>query len=139
MRFFAIVLISCSLLFTAACTSGGQINGRNFKTALKSVNRIKDRLPQNQRVAFELSFWSLRTLYRKNKEFLGIVHGATPDELIQLGKEAFDKRRAEGFEEYQQYSTWGEMIAKYTDERNSQNVKHKRNPSDAQNNLNYKL
>jgi hypothetical protein len=71
---------------------------------------IKGRLPQEKRIAFELSFWAIRTAYRNNSEFLDIVDGKTPDELIEVGKEVFAQRKAEGFEEYQQYASWDEMI-----------------------------
>ena len=100
---------------------------------------IKGRLPQEQRIAFELSFWAIRTAYRNNKEFLDIVDGKTPDELIEVGKEVFAKRKAEGFKEYQQYANWDEMISKYTKEREEQNTKRKRDPRDAENSVMYKL
>ena len=100
---------------------------------------IKDRLPQEQKIAFELSFWAIRTAYRNNKEFLDIVDGKTPDELIEVGKEVFAKRKAEGFKEYQQYANWDEMIAKYVKERDDQSTKKKRDPRDAENSVLYKL
>ena len=59
--------------------------------------------------------------------------------LISLGKEVFEKRKAEGFAEYQQYATWDDMIAKYTKERMEQNVKKKRDPRDTENSVLYKL
>ncbi|GFO71053.1 hypothetical protein BJAS_P0265 [Bathymodiolus japonicus methanotrophic gill symbiont] len=139
MPILSIIIISFSILLTTACSSGGEINGRNFKTALKSVKRIKSRLPQEKRIEYELSFWAIRTAYRKNSEFLDIVGGKMPDELIAVGKEVFTKRKAEGFEEYQQYANWDEMIAKYTKEREAQNTKKKRSPRDAENSVLYKL
>lgn len=139
MRILSIIIISCSILLSTGCSKGSQINGRNFKTALMSVKMIKGRLPQEQRIAFELSFWALRTAYRKNSEFLDIVGGKTPDELIEVGKEVFEKRKAEGFEEYQQYANWDEMIAKYAQEREAQSIKRKRDPRDADNSVIYKL
>ena len=139
MRILSIFIISFSILMSTGCSKGRQINGRSFKTALKSVSMIKDRLPQEQRIAFELSFWAIRTAYRNNEEFLDIVDGKTPDELIEVGKEVFAKRKAEGFEEYKQYANWDEMIAKYTKERADQNSKKKRDPRDAENSVLYKL
>ena len=82
---------------------------------------------------------TIRTAYRKNSEFLDIVGGKSPDELIAVGKEVFAKRKAEGFEEYQQYANWDEMIAKYTEERAAQNTKKKRDPRDRKNSVLYKL
>lgn len=139
MRIFSIIFISIALLLSTACTSGDQINGRSFKSSLKSVNRIKNRLPQNLRVPFELSYWAIRDYYRNNKEFLNIVGGKNPEELIAAGKEVFLTRRAEGFAEYQKYTTWGEMIGKYQQDRQNQTIKRKHEPRDAQNNVNYSL
>jgi len=139
MRIFSIMLISFTLMLSTGCSKGREINGRSFKTALKSVSMIKDRLPQEQRIAFELSFWALRTKYRKNTEFLAKVDGASPEELIDQGKEVFELRKAEGFEEYQQYASWDEMIRKYTEDRNAQNTKKKRDPRDVENSVLYKL
>ena len=139
MRILSIFIISFSILMSTGCSKGSQINGRSFKTALKSVKMIKGRLPQEQRIAFELSFWAIRTAYRDNSEFLDIVDGKTPDELIEVGKEVFEKRKADGFEEYQQYANWDEMITKYTQEREAQNIKRKRDPRDAENSVIYKL
>lgn len=139
MRILSIITISLSILILTGCSSGSEINGRNFKTALKSVKMIKGRLPQEQRIAFELSFWAIRTAYRKNPEFLDVVDGKTPDELIEVGKEVFAKRKAEGFEEYQQYANWDEMITKYEQDRAAQSIKKKRDPRDAENSVIYKL
>ena len=139
MRILSIIIISFSILMSTGCSKGSQINGRSFKTALMSVRMIKDRLPQEQRIAFELSFWAIRTAYRNNKEFLDIVDGKTPDELIEVGKEVFAKRKAEGFKEYQQYANWDEMIAKYVKERDDQSTNKKRDPRDAENSVLYKL
>ena len=139
MRILSIIIISFSILMSTGCSKGSQINGRNFKTALMSVKMIKGRLPQEQRIAFELSFWAIRTAYRNNSEFLDIVDGKTPDELIEVGKEVFEKRKADGFEEYQQYANWDEMITQYKQEREAQNVKRKRDPRDAENSVIYKL
>ena len=139
MRILSIIIMTFSILMLTGCGSGSQINGRSFKTALMSVRMIKGRLPQEQRIAFELSFWAIRTAYRKNSEFLDIVNGKTPDELIEVGKDVFATRKAEGFEEYQQYANWDEMIAKYVKERNDQNSKKKRAPRDKENSVLYKL
>jgi len=139
MRILSIIIISFSILISTGCSKGSQINGRSFKTALRSVKMIKSRLPQEQRIAFELSFWALRTAYRKNSEFLDTVDGKTPDELIEVGKEIFAKRKAEGFEEYQQYASWDDMIAKYAQERDAQSINRKHDPRDAGNSVIYKL
>ncbi len=121
MRVLSIIIISISILLSAGCSKGGQINGRSFKTALMSVKGLKNRLPQEQRVAFELSFWAIHDQYKQNNaEFLDQVDGKSPDEIIELGKTIFEKSKQEGFAEYQQYATWDDMIKKYTQERMDQ-------------------
>lgn len=139
MRILSIIIISFSILISTGCSKGSQVNGRNFKTALKSVKMIRARLPKEKRIAYELSFWAARTAYRSNSEFLDLVDGKTPDELIQLGKEVFEKRKAEGFEEYQQYATWEQMITKYVKDQDAQGTKRKRDPKDKSNSVLYKL
>jgi len=140
MRILSIIIISFSILVSTGCSSGGQINGRSFKTSLRSVKMIKNRLPQDQKVAFELSFWAIRDLYRKNSEFLDQVDGKSPTELIIAGKAVFEKRKAEGFKEYQQYATWDDMIRKYTEDRMNQTAKKtKADPRDKDNSILYTL
>jgi len=139
MRILSILFISTALLLSTGCTGGDQVSGRSFKSSLRSVNRIKNRLPQDLRVPFELSYWAIRDYYRENKEFLDIVGGKNPDELIATGKEVFLQRRADGFAEYQKYTTWDEMINKYQQDRQDQTIKRKRDPRDAGNSVIYDL
>jgi len=139
MRTLSLLLISSSLLLATGC-GDPEINGRSFKGALRSVQRMKNRLPQQQRIPFELSFWAVRNTYLNNREFLDIVGGKTAVEVIASGKEVFSKRKAEGFSEYQQYNNWDEMIKKYTDERREQSLKKsKRDPRDESNSVIYEL
>lgn len=139
MRIFSIIIIFFSILWSTGCGNSGQINGRSFSTALKSVKMIKGRLPQEKRIAFELSFWAIRTAYRKNSQFLDKVGGTTPDELIAIGKKVFARRKAEGFKEYQQYANWDDMIAHYNEQRNRQDTKRKSRLRDSKNSVLYKL
>ncbi|MBE0469022.1 MAG: hypothetical protein IBX55_05850 [Methyloprofundus sp.] len=141
MRILSIIIISVSILLSTGCSKGSQINGRSFKTALMSVKSLKNRLPQEQRVAFELSFWAIHDQYKQNNsEFLDQVDGKSPEALIELGKSVFEKRKQEGFKEYQQYATWDDMIRKYTQERMDQLSKSpKADPRDKDNNVIYKL
>jgi len=141
MRILSIIIISVSILLSTGCSKGSQINGRSFKTALMSVKSLKNRLPQEKRVAFELSFWAIRDQYKhNNSEFLDQVDGKSPDELIESGKAIFEKRKQEGFQEYQQYTTWDDMIRKYTQERMDQlSKKPKADSRDNDNSVLYKL
>ena len=125
MRFVStfIVFFICALLL--GCTSGNQVSGRSIKSANKSVNRIKSRLPTEKRIEFEISYWTLRDSIKNKGEFLDTISGKTPEELIVLGKEVIKKRKNEGFKTYDEFNSWDQMIAKYTQERIDQS-KHKK-------------
>jgi len=126
-----LIFIFCSLLI--GCNKSHQINGSSMKTVNRSINGIKDKLPLDQRIEFEVSYWSLRDELRNNKEFLNEIDGMTPDKLIARGKEIFEKRKASGIKEYQQYANWDQMIADYTQERIDQNRKKSPDPRDQTN------
>ncbi len=122
------VFIICLSLF--GCSKGNQINGRSLKTANRSVSRIKDRLPTEKRIQFEVSFWTMRDAIKDRGDFLDAVDGKSPDELIELGKEVFQQRKNAGFEKYNEYTSWDQMIAKFTQERIDQGKKHKKKSPD---------
>jgi len=115
------VFLLCALL--AGCNKSNQINGSSLKTVNRSISHIKEKLPLDQRIEFEVSFWTLRDEIRNNKEFLDAIDGKTPEQLIEAGKELFDKRKAAGAKDYQQYANWDQMIAQYSQERIDQNRK----------------
>lgn len=113
-----LALVSCVTL--VACGNGQKINGHNEKTAFKSVRMIKPRLPEEMRVEYEMSFWMIRDEKKDEKEFLNIVDGKMPQEIIAMGKDIYNQRKAAGVAEYQQYKTWEEMMAKYDRDRMKQ-------------------
>jgi hypothetical protein len=125
---------SCAVLALLACVSltgcnnAQQINGNSLKTVNRSVTHIKERLPLDQRIEYEVAYWTLRDDIRNNKEFLEAIDGKTPAQLIETGKELFQKRKAGGNKEYQQFDNWDQMIAQYTQERIEQN--RKKTPDD---------
>ena len=123
-----LVFIVCSLLI--GCNRSHQINGSSMRTVSRSVNSIKEKLPLDQRIEFEVSYWSLRDELKNNKDFLNEIDGMTPEKLIAKGKEIFEKRKASGVKNYQQYANWDEMIAQYTQERIDQNRKKTPDPRD---------
>ena len=139
MRILSFILVLSLGLSLAGCSKGNQVNGRSLKTANKSVSYIKDRLPADQRIEFEVSFWTLRDDIRDNKEFLSTIDGKTPEAMIEMGKELFAKRKASGFKGYENFATWEQMIANYSQERIDQNRKAKPDPRDSKNNVMYKL
>ena len=121
------------------CSGGPEVSGRSIKSANKSVARIKDRLPTEKRIEFEVSYWTLRDSIRNRDEFLDTVGGKNVEELIVLGKEVFQQRKDAGFEDYEQYSDWDQMIAKYTQQRIDQSKRKKTDPRDKGNSVLYKL
>lgn len=123
MRKVLIFLIVFNFFFTVSCSKGSQINGNSIRTAFRSVKQLKNRLPTEQRIAFEISFWSMRDVHQDEAEFLDQVGGKTPEEIIIAGKKIFQERKAAGFKDYEEFPTWEEMIAKFTKERMDQGSK----------------
>ena len=134
-----LIILGCTALI--ACGRGQEINGHNTRTAYKSVKSMKNRLPGDKRIEFEVSFWTIRDANKNDDEFLDAVDGKNPDEIIALGKEIYQQRKNAGFKAYSQYSSWDEMIAKFGQERIDQerhNIKDNA-PKDKANDLLYKL
>ncbi len=137
--FTLLLILSCTTLI--ACGKGQEINGHNTRTAYKSVKAIKNRLPEDSRIEYEVSFWTIRDAKKDDSEFLDTVDGKNPEEIIALGKEIYQERKNAGFKGYAQYSSWEEMIAKFGQERIDQNKPRSKNadPKDKANDLLYKL
>ena len=112
----ALLLILCCATLIA-CGRGQEINGHTTATAYRSVKALKNRLSPDKRIEFEVSFWTIRDAKKDNKEFLNAVDGKNPEEIIAMGKEIYQERKAVGFKGYDQYSSWEEMIAKFGKER----------------------
>jgi hypothetical protein len=132
------LFVLVATVFMMGCTSGSKINGRSVKTANRSVSMIKDRLPTEQRIEFEVSYWTIRDAIRNNKEFLDLVDGKTADEMIVLGKDNFQQRKDSGFKGYEKYTNWDQMIAKLTKERIDQG-RQNLGAKDRDNNILYSL
>lgn len=136
-----LVILSCTAL--VACNKGQQINGQNTKTAYRSVKMLKERLPQESRIEFEVSFWTIRDANREDSKFLDIVDGKSPQEIIELGKEVYQERKNAGYKGYDQYSSWGEMITKFgrerIDQENRKSSTRKEDARDKANDVLYKL
>ena len=134
-----LLILSCTVL--VACGKGQEINGHSTSTAYRSVKALKNRLPTENRIEFEVSFWTIRDTKKDDKEFLNIVDGKTPEEIIVLGKEIYQERKAAGFKGYEEYSSWQDMINKFGKERMDQdNRKGKsKGEQDKANDVLYKL
>ena len=113
----SLLLIFCCASLVA-CGKGQEINGHNTSTAYRSVKALKNRLPAENRIEFEVSFWTIRDSKKDDKEFLAAVDGKTPQEIITLGKELYQERKAAGFKGYEEYTSWENMITKFSQERN---------------------
>lgn len=118
MRQFTVLFFIMACLALTACSKGGTINGHTARTAYRSVKMLKDRLPPDNRVEFEVSFWTIRDAHQQNEaEFLDVVDGKSPWDIIDMAKEIYQQRKAAGFKGYEKYNSWEEMIAKFDKER----------------------
>lgn len=136
---FLCVLCSLALI---ACGKGQEINGHTLRTANKSVKVLKERLPPESRIEFEVSYWTIRDAKKDNAEFLDAVDGKTPMEIVALGKEVYQQRKNEGFEKYAKYSSWEDMISQFNKERSDQEsgkATKKEDARDKANDVLYKL
>ena len=136
-----LLILSCATLI--ACSKGQEINGHTTNTAYRSVKALKNRLSPDNRIEFEVSFWTIRDAKKDDKEFLDTVDGKKPEEIIAIGKEIYQERKAAGFKAYEQYSSWEEMIAKFGKERLDQDNRKGRSKEaqdkDKANDVLYKL
>jgi hypothetical protein len=136
-----LLIFCCASL--VACSKGQEINGHNTSTAYRSVKALKNRLPAENRIEFEVSFWTIRDSKKDDKEFLNTVDGKTPQEIIALGKELYQERKAAGFKGYEEYTSWENMITKFSQERNDQDNRKGRSKEaiekDKANDVLYKL
>lgn len=141
MRTLFIILFGSAWLFSAGCSNERSINARNEQTAAKSVKIMKEYLPSDMRVEFEVAYWTTRDALRDKKEFLNAVDGKTAPELIAVGRQYFDKQKAAGAKGYEKYASWDEMVALLIKERKEQSLARKTEDTreDRANNVLYKL
>ncbi|MDT4328411.1 DUF6694 family lipoprotein [Methylomonas sp. MED-D] len=132
MKIASILFVLLLGAVASGCNKSNQINGSSMKTVNRSISHIKEKLPLDQRIEFEVSFWTLRDEIRDNGEFLNEIDGKTPEQLIEKGKELFAKRKAAGSKDYEEYANWDQMIAQYSQERIDQNRKKAPDPRDKQ-------
>jgi len=137
-KFSAIIglIIFTSLL---GCSSSDEVSGRSIRSAYKSVIFIKRHLPADQQVEFEVSFWTIRNATPKDKDLLEKVGGKNPIEIIEMAKAIYQERKNAGAKEYQEFTSWNQMIAKFSQERIEQTRHKKPDARDEKNNVMYKL
>ncbi len=115
------LIILCLAL--TACGKGQSINGHTTRTAYRSVKTLKEKLPVDNKIEFEVSFWTIRDSKKSDDEFLDTVDGKDPWEIIDMGKEVYKQRKASGFAGYEKYESWEQMIAQFDKERIDQETK----------------
>lgn len=116
------LIIGCIMLLTA-CNKGNEIAGRSQSSVSKSARYLKERLPADQRLAFEVSFFMIRDSIKDSDAFLKAVDGQTPAQIIEKGKALYAERKQAGIAEYSKYATWEAMLANFTKERSAQGSK----------------
>jgi hypothetical protein len=140
MRTLFIFLLGIACLINAGCGTERSINGRSEKTAAKSVKIMKEYLPPDMRVEFELAYWTTRDALRDSSQFLDAVNGKTAPELIAVGRKYFDQQKAAGMKGYDKYASWDEMVAVLIQERKEQSFASKpEDKRDKANDILYKL
>lgn len=137
-----VLILFCITL--AACNKGEQINGHNMRTALRSVKALKERLPPETRIQFEVAFGTIRNAQKNEDQFLDTIDGKSPLEIIAIGKEMFQQQKDSGYPGYEKYASWEDMISKFMQERNAQSgnqgaMKQKDTAKDKANDVLYKL
>lgn len=130
----AILVLSATLL---GCGGSDEVSGRSVRTANKSAIYIKRHLPVDQQVEFEVAYGTVHTSIKEDKEFLKKVGGKKPDEIIAMAKEIFQEKKNAGAKEYQQYTSWDQMIAQFGQIRIEQSKHKKIDPRDKKNNPMY--
>jgi hypothetical protein len=116
---YGLLVLSICLLLNA-CGNANQINGRSMKTAHKSVAFIKEHLPENQRVEFEVAYWALRNQVKDDAAFLKAIDQKTSTDISALGKAGFAKNKEAGIAEVAGYDNWEQMIAQQIEQRGAQ-------------------
>ncbi|MCX7088895.1 MAG: hypothetical protein NTV00_12695, partial [Methylococcales bacterium] len=87
-----ILIIGCMTLLTA-CNKGNELAGRSQTSLAKSARYIKERLPADKRIEFEVSFFAIRESFKDGGEFLKAVDGKNPEQLIEMGKALYIKHK----------------------------------------------
>lgn len=140
MRTLFVFLLGIACLLSSACSTERSINGRSEQTAAKSVKIMKEYLPPDMRVEFELAYWTTRNALPDKKEFLSAVDGKTAPEMIAVGRKYFDQQKAAGIQGYEKYASWDEMVATMIQERKAQSLaKTPEDKRDKANDIMYKL
>lgn len=140
--YFLLIGLVCAL--SVGCSNERQVNGRSMKRALKSVRIMKEYLPKDQKLEFQVAFWVLKKSYDNNdEEFLDLIDGKKANEIIAAGEDKFEEMLADGYVQYQKFNSWSNMIANNKQIRTKQNLgleqKYQQMQHDQTNNVLYDL
>lgn len=101
-------------LFLNGCDrASSSINASSDKTLYRSVKGIKEFLPGDKKLSFEIGFWSLKRWSENDEQFKELIHRKTADEVIALAKEKFEEKKSSGDPRLADYPSWDEMIKKF--------------------------
>lgn len=114
-KIFVYLMSLC--LLAAGCGKGDQINANSDNSLYRSVTTLQRRLPDQERVEFEVSFWSLKQFAESESTFRDQVNGKTVYEVIEMGKQNFVAQKAAGNPDYIKFDSWETMIAGLVKER----------------------
>ncbi|BBL56612.1 hypothetical protein [Methylomonas koyamae] len=124
---FGLVFVA---LLTAGCGAPDQINARNLQAAHKSMNRIKQHLPPDDRLPFEMAYWLVREQVKNEADFLKAIDGKAPSQLIALGKAAFGSRKSAGDPKYAKLESWEQLLAESGKQRTDDSDAEQQDPRD---------
>ncbi len=110
MKILLYISLLCCLLFSVSgCDQSKQIRAKNQKTMLQSFLRLKQGMGFTKGTEFEVAFWSLKQKSTDNADFMALVNGKQPEEIIEMGKQYFAERKQANDPNYQ-HESWESMI-----------------------------
>ncbi len=110
--FWVMGLLAVIYFMSAFTQTTRGIDGSNQRSAANSVKKLKRFMTTQQQHIFETSYGVLGAI--KSKEgpdaFLPFVDGKTPDEIIDLARQAVNDRIAAGDPDFVKYGSWDNLV-----------------------------
>jgi hypothetical protein len=110
--FWVMGLLAVIYFMSVFTQSTKAVDGSNQRTAANSVKKLKRYMSTQQQHIFETSYGVLGAI--KSKEgpdaFLPFVDGKTPDEVVELAREAVNARIAAGDPDFVKYESWDNLV-----------------------------
>lgn len=122
-----LMIVLLALCFTAllGCGRGQEINGHNMKTVYRSIKGLKKYMPAEKQMEFEIAFGLIQQANKDESALLKVVDGKKPEQIIEMGKAQFEDNKKQGVQEFVQYTSWEDMINKFSKERTEQDKTEK--------------